>query len=176
MKPWGKALEDLRGERSLRSLETAKITTVKAYKRMLTSVYGPSVAILDRILHGWGYSWQDWSRAFEAAVKQEASQAAWPYATPTAAPGADLREGSDSPKREGSQEEVAVRLPDPCEVDLQRQLLRDTSPEALKQLFEEYLLEKLDQSDPSLRDRFRAIVARRENAPHDQPKKLPGSA
>jgi transcriptional regulator with XRE-family HTH domain len=64
--PWGEALERLRGDRSFRSMEVARLVGIPQYKRMLRSKLGPSVAVLDRWLKGMGYTWLDWAAVYES--------------------------------------------------------------------------------------------------------------
>lgn len=178
--PWGKTLEQLRGERSLRSLETAKLTTVKAYKRMLHSVYGPSVTILDRILRGWGYTWQDWSMAYEAVQadapvrKPLPSEEAKVLHLSTLRPPDDLVLGDH---QEGEEEEAAYLIvPDPCEIDIQQQLLRDPSPQAMKRLYYGYVLDKIDQGRSTLKDQYREVFAKKETTQQKRGKKIPAKS
>ena len=57
---WGRCMERLRGNRSLRSLETRHIIAICQYKSTCQSKLGPSLDVLERFLVGCGSNWREW--------------------------------------------------------------------------------------------------------------------
>ena len=57
---WGRCMERLRGNRSLRSLETSHIIAICQYKSTCQSKLGPSLDVLERFLVGCGSNWREW--------------------------------------------------------------------------------------------------------------------
>ena len=62
---WGRCLERLRGDRSLRSLETSHIIAICQYKSTCQSKLGPSLDVLERFLVGCGSNWREWGNLVE---------------------------------------------------------------------------------------------------------------
>lgn len=66
---WGEALEILRKDSGLskRDLPREGMMEREQYMRICKSRYGPSVAVLDRLLAGFHASWAEWAKAVETA-------------------------------------------------------------------------------------------------------------
>ena len=62
---WGRCMERLRGNRSLRSLETSQIIAICQYKSTCQSKLGPSLDVLERFLVGCGSNWREWGNLVE---------------------------------------------------------------------------------------------------------------
>lgn len=71
--PWGRALESLREETGLTRADVSRRTGVlkDQYYRACQGRFGPSVMVIDRWLHGLGYTWDDWAQAFEGEVDRK---------------------------------------------------------------------------------------------------------
>ena len=71
--PWGRALESLREETGLTRADVSRRTGVlkDQYYRACKGKFGPSVMVVDRWLHGLGYTWDDWAQAFEGEVDRK---------------------------------------------------------------------------------------------------------
>jgi len=71
--PWGRALESLRDETGLSRADVSRRTGVlkDQYYRACQGKFGPSVMVIDRWLHGLGYTWTDWAAAFEDEVERD---------------------------------------------------------------------------------------------------------
>lgn len=69
--PWGLALERLREKSGLDydDMVRAGFTTSGEYYRITRSKTGPGVQTLHSLLKGFGCTWSDWAREFEAALK-----------------------------------------------------------------------------------------------------------
>ena len=79
--------------------------------------------------------------------------------------------------QEGEEEEAAYLIvPDPCEIDIQQQLLRDPSPQAMKRLYYGYVLDKIDQGRSTLKDQYREVFAKKETTQRKRGKKIPAKS